>query len=101
MAVTLPAQSKEYLKGSVTADVALDTQTVEVVFLGATAVPDGSTTWIAAAWTGTAGTTRQWRLLIGPGTAAALAPGTYSVHVRVTDTTEVPIRKQVDQLIIT
>lgn len=94
MAVTIPAVSKEYLKGAVTASVALDTQAVEVAFLPTSqAAPDGATSWIAAAWDGVAGTTRSWRLLIGPGTAAALSPGQHAVWVRVTDVTEQPVRK--------
>lgn len=101
MAVTVPAVSKEYLKAPVTASVELDTQTVEVAFLPtAQTAPDGTTSWLAAEWAGGPGTTRDWRILIGPGTTAELGTGQHAVWVRVTDVTETPIRKH-DTITIT
>lgn len=100
MAATIPAVSKEYLHGTVTASVALDTQGVHVAFLDKSAVPDDETAWIEAEWEGDVGKTRSWRLLIGPSTTAALTKNTYSVWVKVTDTDEVPVRKH-DVLTIT
>lgn len=91
--LTIPAVSVEYAHGTVTSDVTLGTQTVEVAFLGPTAAPDATTTWHAAEWEGAAGLTRSWRLLIGPGTDVPLAAGQYSVWVRVADVTETPIRR--------
>lgn len=94
MAATIPAVSTEYLHGPVTASATLDTQTVEVAFVTpASAVPSDATSWITATWEGGAATTRTWRVLIGPGSAAPLAAGSYGVWVRITDTPEVPIRK--------
>lgn len=94
MAVQIPAVSKEYLHGTITASVDLDEQTIEVAALSkGTAAPDDDTTWIAATWTGDAGKSRVWELLIGPGTSMALQPGSYVVWARVTDTPEVPVRK--------
>lgn len=93
MAATVSVVSKEYLHGPVTASVTLDTQVVEVAFLAAAGKPDGSTTWKAAEWEGTTGSSRSWRILIGPGTTAALAAGIYSVWVRITDSPEQPVRQ--------
>lgn len=93
MAATVSAASKEYIHGPVTASVVLDTQTVEIAFTAKTASVDDTTAWVPAEWEGDPGTTRSWRLLIGPGTATPLSPGVYQVWVRVTDVTEAPVRK--------
>lgn len=94
MAATIPAVSTEYLHGPVTANVTLDAQVVEVAFVTpSSAVPDASTSWITAAWEGSPGLTRTWRVLIGPSTTAPLAAGAYGVWVRVHDTPEIPVRK--------
>lgn len=94
MAATIPAVSTEYLHGPVTANVALDTQVVEVAFITpSSATPNDTTSWVTATWEGGAATTRTWRVLIGPGTPAPLAVGSYGVWVRITDTPEVPVRK--------
>lgn len=87
---TIPAVSVEYIFVPVTSSVVLDTQTVEFAFL--TSAPDADTSWIAATWVGEAAKTRSARVLIGPGSAVPLAPGTYQVWVRVHDTPEVPVR---------
>lgn len=91
MAVSISAVSKEYLHVEVTSDVSLDTQPVEFAFLTAGS-PDGATVWTAAEWEGTAGTTRTARLLIGPSASVELTAGSYAVWVRITDTTEAPVR---------
>lgn len=94
MAATIPAVSTEYLHGPVAASVPLDTQTVEVAILPKGQVaPDDTTVWTPAEWTGDVGTSRTWRLLIGPGTQLPLTPDTYTVWVRITDSPEIPVRK--------
>lgn len=94
MAATIPAVSTEYLHGPVTANVTLDTQVVEVAFVTpSSAVPDSSTAWVTAEWEGDPGTTRTWRVLIGPATTSPLAAGSYAVWVRVHDAPEIPVRK--------
>lgn len=94
MAATIPSVSTEYLHGPVTASVTLDTQPVQVAFVTpSSATPSDATSWVDAEWEGTAGTTRTWRVLIGPGTSSPLPAGAYGVWVRITDTPEVPVRK--------
>lgn len=91
MAISISVESREYIHVSVTADVTLDTQTVEFAFTLATTIDD-TATWIPAEWEGAAGTTRTARLLIGSGSANALSVGNYTVWVRITDLTEAPVR---------
>lgn len=73
--------SVEYVSVTVTADVTLDTQPVAISL-------DHGTTWLTAGWQGSAGTTRS---------ARTASPVTFTerdnlpVHVRVTDTPEIPI----------
>lgn len=86
--VSRPAESLEYVEATVTSDVTLDAQTVEFAIL--TAAPVDGTTWTAGAWTGTAGTTRIARILVGPGGTLDPGVGSYTVFVRVTDTPEIP-----------
>lgn len=94
MAATIPAVSTEYLHGPVTASVTLDAQPIQVAFVTpASATPSDTTAWVGAEWEGTAGTTRTWRVLIGPGTSSPLAAGTYAVWMKLTDTPEIPVRK--------
>lgn len=94
MVAEIPAQSVEYLHGPVSASVVLDDQAVEVAFLAKDEkAPDEQTSWIPASWEGEPGEARTWRLLIGPGTASPLNPGTYTVWVRVTDSPEEPVRQ--------
>lgn len=100
MPISVPSVSKEYIRASLASDVVLDGQTVEVAFLPAAGIPTSETSWLAAEWIGAAGTTRFWRFLIGPGTLAPLAQGSYSVWSRITDATEQPVRKH-DTLNIT
>jgi hypothetical protein len=49
--------------------------------------------WIAAAWETDAGPPVQYlaKVLVGPGGAVQLSPGTYTVWAKVTDNPEVPI----------
>lgn len=94
MAATIPAASTEYLHGLITASVTLDTQVVEVAFITpSNGFPSDATAWITAAWTGTAGTSRNWQLLVGPSSTTILAAGTYAVWTRVHDNPEIPVRK--------
>jgi hypothetical protein len=79
----------EYLDVTVTADVNL-TGVVELSF-------DQGTTWTAAAWLGTAATTRTARLLLDTTATTGTPPvplwpeGNYPVWVRLTDAPEIPI----------
>lgn len=51
---------------------------------------DGCATWLTAAWTGTAATTRSARYLFTAAATTALAVGYYTVYVRLgTDAIEV------------
>lgn len=96
----VPSVSREYVKGPVTSDVELDTQTVEVAVLGTTEQPDETTTWVAVSWDPDTpvATTRPWRMLIGPSSPNPLTPGTYALWVRVTGVTEMVVRKHSTQL---
>ncbi len=90
MVATMPSISIEYVRVPVTASVVLDTQVVEMALTASTSAgqaPAVPTTWQAATWVGTAGTTRSARLLIGP-----LAAGTYDVWIKFTDSPEAPAR---------
>ncbi|MGH3095114.1 MAG: hypothetical protein ACRDMV_03840 [Streptosporangiales bacterium] len=90
---TIPAISIEYLHVPVNASVTLDEQTVEITALtGQGTVPDASTTWTTAEWTGDAGESRTARILIGPDADLELAAGSYTVWCRVHDDPEVPVR---------
>lgn len=100
MPITVPSVSKEFIRASLASDVILDTQTIEVAFLPASATPTAETSWLEASWIGEPAMTRFWRILIGPDTSAPLAVGTYSVWSRCTDATEQPVRKH-DTLTIT
>lgn len=71
----------EYLSVTVRAPVALDAQAVAFSFDG--------TTWITAAWTGTASTTRTARALVNAGNMPAV--GVHTLYVRVTSDPEIPV----------
>lgn len=92
MAATLYSVSTEYLHAPITASVTLDQQTIEVAFVTGTA-PDDQTSWVTAEWEGDAGTTRTWRVLVGPGTTSPLPAGSYTVFSRLTDSPEEVVRK--------
>lgn len=72
----------EYVAATITSSVTLDAQVVEFRF-------GPSAGWITGAWTGTAATQRQARVLINSGNIPAA--GTYDLYVRVTDSPEIPI----------
>lgn len=74
--------STEYLDVTVHCDFTLSAQPVAFSF-------DEGSTWLTAAWIGTAGTTRTARLLID-GTNTPAGTGA-KVYVKVTDATEIPI----------
>lgn len=80
--MTYTAGSEEYLTVTVTADVELDAQPVSISI-------DNKATWLPATWVGDPGTTRKARTS-SPVTFSA-TPRAYSVHVKVTDSPEVPI----------
>lgn len=75
--------STEYLDVSVTADVSLSAQAVQISV-------DNQSTWLTAAWIGSAGTTRTARVLLQPGVNMPTA-GKHPVYVKLTDSPEVPV----------
>jgi hypothetical protein len=81
MKLTLQTGTVEYLSVSVTADVTLDTQPVEFSF--------DRSTWHAATWLGTAGTTRSAQVLLDETNLPSV--GNWPVFVRVTDSPEIPV----------
>ncbi len=66
--------SSIYIQASLTANVVLDTQVVEAVFLPGNQKPTASTVWATAAWTGDPGMTRSFQVMIGPGSDSHLTP---------------------------
>lgn len=89
---TMRHDSREYLGVNVTADVTLDEQPVSIAVhpYSSTAEP----TLYTAEWVGDAATTREARILVGPGGAPSvveLTRGTYRVLVKVTDNPEAPV----------
>ena len=88
-AIRIPVSSTEYLKVSITADVTLSAQTVDIAIIPARGRPV-ALDWKPAAWTGSPGTTRAAMILIGPGTANVIALGEYDVWTKVSDNPEVP-----------
>ena len=89
--VTIPSISTEYARVKLTADVTLNTQTVELAFLTSSTAEPASGDWHTATWLGTADTTRYAGVLVGPN-GLVLAEGVYQVWWRITDTPEVPAR---------
>lgn len=75
--------STEYLDVSVTADVTLNAQTVQISV-------DNQATWLSASWVGSAGTTRTARVLLQPNVNMPAA-GKHPVFVKLTDSPETPI----------
>lgn len=85
--IRIPRGSIEYVKTPVTADVSL-TMTVAISIRANGAAH----TWLAAEWTGTAGTTRTARTTTEVTFSTANYPlNTYTVYVKLTDTPEAPI----------
>lgn len=95
MAATLPALSREYVRVPVTVEGpeanALTSLPVQLSFKVNRADRPAESDWINGSWE--PGTDPIARALVGPGTAAALAPGTYYVWIRVTGSTERPVRQ--------
>lgn len=87
----IPVASVEYLHATVNASVVLSSQVVETVIL-TSGEPDDTTTWVTAEWVGSPAQSRDVRVLIGPGTDFDLAPGAYSLWIRVHDNPEIPVR---------
>jgi len=71
----------EYLIGTVTTDVDLTGDTVEVSF-------DNRESWIPAEWIGS---TNRWRILLDETTMPEV--DRFGVHVRITDNPEIPVLK--------
>jgi hypothetical protein len=84
---TYPRGTVEYVKATVTADVAL-TMTVQIALTNS-----GSThTWLPAEWTGSSGTMRTARTSSAVTFDVATYPkSTYQVYVKLTDAPEAPI----------
>jgi hypothetical protein len=97
------------------ANIALSSLSLEKISVAvtATANPTGDTvqmavalnytnpvTWVAATWVTVAGVYYA-TVLIGPGsTLGALAPGIYSVWVKITDNPEIPVKRALDTITI-
>jgi hypothetical protein len=79
---TLFRDSVEYLTVTVTSAATLSTQPVEISV-------DDRTTWLTAAWTGSAGTTRSCQVLLNNTNMPAV--GERQVFVRITDTPETAV----------
>jgi hypothetical protein len=91
MTVYQPSISTEYARVRVTGDVTLSTQTVELAFMSSRGTEPSSGDWRSATWLGTADTTRDAGVLVGPA-GLVLAAATWYVWFRVTDTPEIPAR---------
>jgi hypothetical protein len=90
---TMRHDSREYLGVNVTADVELDEQPVSIAVHPYSSTADP--TLSPAEWVGDAGTTREARILVGPGgdpSVVELTRGsTYRILVKVTDNPEAPV----------
>ncbi len=94
MSQRISALSKEYVKVQVSATesgAAID-PTPDVVAMAIVTGTPVSGDFHTATWE-TAGTKYYARLLVGPGAALTLTPGTYGVWVKVTDSPEVPVKR--------
>jgi hypothetical protein len=67
---------------------------VQFAFLTGTAAPTGPD-WKAGSWDGTqprpTGNAYLAQCLVGPGGTVTLAPGTYTMWIKITDSPEVPV----------
>lgn len=104
--LTISSQSKERIKVPVRAEesgaVVDPTATVpKFAFLSVGVDPTGSTSWINGDWETITGppVTYKARVVIGPGTSAALTEGFYDMWIRITQGAEDMMRK-VGSLII-
>lgn len=80
---TMVRGTVEYLTGTVTADLPIgDDDAIAISF--------DRTTWLTAEWVGGAGTSREWRILLG-GTTPLPSERWSTVYVKVTDSPEAPI----------
>jgi hypothetical protein len=101
--ITLSRLSTEYVQVQVSFTVAgVSTSPtgdqVQMAFMKGGAIP-GNSDWHSAVWEA-AGSTYYAQCLVGPASGVVLAPGTYSVWLKVTDSPEVPVRSPA-QLTIT
>ena len=96
-AARIAAGSTMYVKVPISATSAGNpiTLTADAVAIAFTTPGGTPATWFTGTWEGT-GTAR---VLVGPGGALTLTPGTYWVWVKVTDNPEIPA-EQVGILII-
>lgn len=95
----IPSISVEYARVTLTADVTLDSQTVELAFMSSRQAEPTSGDWKTATWLTAVGKTRKAGVLVGPG-ELELAKGTWYMWFRLADTPEVPAR-YAGQLVIT
>jgi hypothetical protein len=96
---TLSQASLEYVQATVTALVAdapynPTADTVAFAFLAPGTSPMGAT-WVTGSWASTQSPTGNGsytaQCLVGPAGATQLAPGSYQVWVKITDSPEVPV----------
>jgi hypothetical protein len=93
--ITISRLSTEYVQVQVTftvsgAQVNPTGDTVQMAFTHGGALP-GVSDWHTASWE-TAGTVHYAQCLVGPSGGVVLAPGTWNVWLKVTDSPEVPVR---------
>lgn len=81
--IDIPAGSIEFLKASITSDVELNAQTVQISI-------DGKATWLPAVWVGTVGTTRTART---SSVVTWSTRGSFFVFAKIGDNPESPIVK--------
>lgn len=92
MTVTIPSISTEYARVSITGDVELTSQAVQMAFLQSSTAEPSVGDWQTATWLTDPGVTRTAGVLVGPG-ALALDEGTWWVWWKVTDTPEIVARR--------
>ncbi|HOY80523.1 MAG TPA: hypothetical protein PLB92_00150 [Rhodoglobus sp.] len=97
--IKISSVSVEYVRVKLTADVELNSQTVELAILSSQAAEPDDGDWHAATWLTPEGKSRTAGVLVGTG-GLVLPNGEYWVWFRLTDNPEKPA-KRAGQLIIT
>lgn len=85
---TIPRLSREYVLVPVTEAGGAVLTALPVALAFTDGAEPAEADWKTATWSGDGA-----RVLVGPGGAVELAAATWSVWIRVTDTTEIPIRQ--------
>lgn len=97
--ITQSAVSLQYVQAAVTATAAgapvnPTSDVVQFAFMPGSTAP-GSSDWKTGTWDGTAprltGNGYLAQCLVGPGGTIALAAGTYTMWIKITDSPEVPV----------